>query len=150
MLKQDLYVQAKLVEYGWRFGQSYGGGHIAGQMVMHALANRVRLGWGSWLRILDTVPEYMALNELPPLVHPAIWEPTFIKLLSAVDGIFDGSASDMTRGAHSENKTGALYFGALNKIERPWFKNLISAINPVTGQRIHQRIADMNCLSFWD
>ncbi len=118
---------------------------------MHVFANRVRLGWGSWLRMLDLAPEYMAENELPPLVHPSVWEPTFVKLLSVVDGIYDGSIADKTRGVHSEHKTGALYFGALNKIERPWFKtNIIDAVNPLTGLRIHQKISDMNNLAFFD
>ncbi len=151
MLKQDSYIQAKIVEMGWRFGQSYGGGHLAGQLVMHTLANRVRVGWGSWLRVLDTVPQQMAENELPPLMHPSVWEPTFVKLLSVVDGIYDGSVADLTRGAHSDHKTGALYFCALNKIERPWFKNaIVDAVNPVTGLRLHQKISDMNTLAFFD
>jgi hypothetical protein len=45
MLKQDDYIKGRLVEMGWRFCQSYvGAGHIAGQMIMHCLANRVRNG----------------------------------------------------------------------------------------------------------
>jgi hypothetical protein len=151
MLKQDDYIKSKLVEYGWRFGQSYGGGHLAGQMIMHVIANRVRVGWGPWLRMLDRVPDYMAENSLPELVHPSLWEPTFVKLLSAVDGIFDGSMPDMTRGAHSEKKSGALFFCALNKVERPWFKsNIIDAVNPVTGLRVHEKVADMNTLAFFN
>ncbi len=101
--------------------------------------------------MLDLAPEYMAENELPPLVHPSVWEPTFVKHLSVVDGIYDGSIADKNRGVHSEHKTGALYFGALNKIERPWFKtNIIDAVNPLTGLRIHQKISDMNNLVFFD
>ena len=155
MLKQDFYIQSRLVSYGWRFAQYYGGGHLAGQMVMHVLANRVHQGWGSWLRVLDTIPEYMAEKELPLLVHPSIWEPAFVKLLAVVEGIYDGSISDMTKGsefpAAHRGSTGALYWGVLSKIERPWFKkSIIDAVNPVTGLRLHQRIADLNALSFWD
>ena len=151
-LRQDDYVKSKLVEFGWRFGQSYGGGHLAGQMVMTVLANRVRLGWGNWLRIIDTVPEHMAENELPPLVHPSIWEPTFVKLLAAVDGIFDGSVQDMTRGnefaSMGKMKTGALYFCALNKVERPWFKShIIDAKNPITELKQHEMVWTMNNLA---
>jgi len=155
ILKQDDYIKGKLVEYGWRFGQSYGGGHLAGQLVMHTFANRVRLGWGPWLRILDTIPQYMAENELPPLVHPPVWEPTFVKLLSVVDGIYDGSIGDMTRGsefpAAHRGETGALYFCALNKIERPWFRdNILNAVNPITGLRLHKKVADMNTFAAFD
>ncbi len=139
---------------GWRFGQAYGGGHLAGQMVMTVLMNRHRLGWGPLLRVIDTVPEHMAENELPPLVHPSIWEPTFVKLLAAVDGIFDGSVPDMTRGNEFSNqgkiKTGALYFCALNKVERPWFKNMMNQVNPLTGQRVHNMVWTMNSLAGFD
>ncbi len=155
MLKQDHYSQAKLVELGWRFGQSYGGGHLAGQMVMQVIMNRVRLGWGPLLRMIDVVPDYMAENELPPLVHPSLWEPTFVKLLAAVEGIYDGSVQDMTRGNEfsigtGKPKSGALYFCALDKVERPWFKNLIAATDPVTGLKQHNRVWTMNTLAGFD
>jgi hypothetical protein len=149
MLRADDYTKSKLVEMAWRFGQSYGGGHLAGQMVMHVIANRVRLGWGTWLRMLDRVPDYMAENSLPELVHPAtVWEPTFVKLLAAVDGIFDGSVSDITRGPHSTHKSGALYFCALNKVERPWFReNIVNPCNLGTGLRQHEMVWSMNTLA---
>jgi hypothetical protein len=94
----------------------------------------------------------MAENELPPLVHPSIWEPTFVKLLAAVDGIFDGSVQDMTRGnefaSMGKMKTGALYFCALNKVERPWFKShIIDAKNPITELKQHEMVWTMNNLA---
>jgi len=139
----------------WRFGQSYSGGHQAGQLIMHVLSNRVRCGWGSWLQVLDRVPEYMAENELPPLVHPNVWSPEFVKLLQTVDGVYEGSAPDLSKGA--------LFWGALNKIERQWFKEKILnapmqsvSIGENSGgveefQMIpgHRRVVDMNSLSFW-
>lgn len=126
---------------GWRFGQSYSGGHVAGQMVMHAIANRVRCGWASWLEVIDTIPKYMAEKDLPPLAHPSVWDAAFVKLLHVVDGVYDGSMPDITKGA--------LYWGDLSRIERPWFKQLIAAENEETGMRQHARVADMNGLSFW-
>jgi len=149
VLKQESYIQARLVELGWRFGQSYSGGHIAGEMVMSAIANRVKCGWGAWLPVLDGIPQFMAENELPPLKHPSVWEPAFVKLLHAVEGIYDGSAPDKSKGG--------LYWGDLARIERPWFKkNIIEAVNPTipqdgSGLQLpqHRRVADMNSLSFW-
>lgn len=155
MLKQDDYIKGRIVEMAWRFGTSYGGGHMAGQLVMHTLSNRVRVGWGSWLQILDNVPKFMAENELPPLVHPNVWSPEFVKLLQTVDGVYEGSAVDLSKGA--------LYWGALNKIERTWFREKILNAEPesksiginsggveeyslIPG---HQRVVDMNNLSFW-
>jgi hypothetical protein len=72
VLKQDDYIKGRLVEMGWRFGQSYAGGHIAGEMVMQAIANRVRVGWSSWLQAIDRIPLHMAEAEIPPLEHPSI------------------------------------------------------------------------------
>ena len=135
MLKQDDYIKAQLVSMGWRFGQAYAGGHMAGQMVMHCIANRVRVGWSSWLQAIERVPQFMAENELPPLVFPQVWDPPFVKLLQAVDGIMDGTAPDLTKGA--------LYFCDLAKVERPWFKEKI-----IHGEN-HMRVANMNGLNFF-
>ncbi len=142
MLKQDDFIRAQLVSMGWRFGQSYSGGHLAGQMVMHALANRVRCGHGSWLEVIENVPKYMAENELPPLKFPSVWDPAFVKLLHSVDGVHDGSAPDLSKGG--------LFWSDLSRIERPWFKEMVAAENPLTGGRQHNRIACMNGLNFWD
>jgi hypothetical protein len=140
MLRQDDYVRAKLVEMGWRWSSAYTGGHLAGQMVMHAIANRVRAGHGTWLQVMDNLPKYMAENEMPPLVHGSIWSPEFVKLLHAVEGIHDGSAQDMTKGA--------FYWGDLSYIERPWFKQMMDATNEL-GLRQHPLVANLNSLSFF-
>ena len=145
MLKQDAFIQSQLVCMGWRFGQAYAGGHMAGQMVMHCIANRVRVGWASWLNSIEHVPQFMAENELPPLVFPPLWEPSFVKLLHAVEGVMDGSAPDLTKGA--------LYWGDLAKIERPWFReNIVQGLKPnFEGVMIphHERVANLNGLNFW-
>lgn len=152
MLKQDDYIKAKLVEYGWRFAKSYvGAGHIAGQMIMHCIANRVRNGWATWLQVFDGIPNFMAENELPPMTHPSVWDATFVKLLQTVDGIYDGSTHDLSKGA--------LYWGDLAKIEREWFKEkIIQPIYPegtyktdqnVSGLPVHNRVANTNGLNFW-
>lgn len=154
MLKHDAYVQSKLVETGWRWSQAYGGGHIAGQMVMHVLANRVRAGWGSWLQVIDKIPLYMAENEMPVLTHPSIWEPSFVKLLQTVEGIHDGSVQDLTKGnmwptGAPGGQIGALYWASLGNIQRQWFKDLIAAEDVITGLRQHPQVANINSLSFF-
>lgn len=141
MLKQDSYVQAKLVEMGWRWSQAYTGGHISGQLVMQTLANRVRCGWGSWLQIIDGVPKFMAENEMPKLEHGSIWQPEFVKLLHAVEGIHNGSVQDLTHGA--------LYFADLNHIERPWFMDKIIQARDEDGVPQHKRVTDMGSFCFW-
>jgi hypothetical protein len=149
VLKQDELIKGQLVATGWRFGQFYSGGHIAGEMVMHAIMNRVKCGWGSPLTVLESIPQFMAEKEMPPLKWPSIWEPALVKLLHAVDGIFDGSVPDKANGG--------LYWGDLSRIERPWFlEKIVRAVNPTLPQDgsglclpQHRRVADLNSLSFW-
>lgn len=142
MLKQDDFVRSKLVEVGWRFGQAYQGGHICGQMVMAVIANRQKCGWGNWLNIIDGIPSFMAEAELPPLKYPqTLWDGAFVKLLHAVDGIFEGSAQDLSKGA--------LYFADSNKIERPWFKEKILEPIDEFGMKKHNVVANMNNIMFF-
>jgi hypothetical protein len=110
-------------------------------MVMHVLANRVRTGWGTWFDVLQKVPQFMAENELPPLEFPGVWEGNFVKLLHIVDGVFDGSIPDMSKGA--------IYWADLTRIERPWFREKI--ITPIkdNGLRQHPIVANQNSLSFF-
>jgi len=145
MLKIEEFYKSHLLTLAWRFSQSYGGGYLSGQMVMSVLANRQRAGWGSWGDVIEKVPLYMAENELPPLKFPGNWDGSFVKLQHVVDGVFDGSVPDMSKGA--------LYWGDLNRIERPWFKShIVDAIKeegPQMGLRQHPMITNMNSLSFW-
>ena len=57
----------------------------------------------------------------------------------------DGSAPDLTKGA--------LYWGDLAKIERPWFReNIVQGMKPnFEGVMIphHERVANLNGLNFW-
>lgn len=141
MLKSEAFIQGQLVALGWRFSQVYGG-YIPGQMVMSALANRTRAGWGSWLEVIEKVPLYMAESELPPLKFPSVWEPTFVKLLHGVEAAYDGSLQDMTKGA--------LYWCDLNKIERLWFKEkIVDSIQESTGLRAHPVVANQNSIVFF-
>jgi hypothetical protein len=145
MLRFEDLQQSQLVAMGWRFGQSYSGGYVAAQMVMSTIANRVRSGWGNWFDVLHKIPNFMAEKELPPLEFPTVWDGSFVKLLHVVGGVFEGSATDLSKGA--------LYWGDLNRLERPWFKtNIVDAIKadgPQAGLRQHPRVADINSLSFW-
>jgi hypothetical protein len=141
-LKPEDFVKGKLVELGWRFGTSYNSGHLAGVMVMQVLSNRQRAGFGSYLSIIENVPNFMAENEIPPMKLGSVWDPLFTKLLHAIEGIYDGSAQDLTKGA--------LYFGDLNKIESSWFKSkVLDAIDPATGLRRHPIVSNMGPLSFF-
>lgn len=141
MLKSDDFIKGQLVCMGWRFSQVYGG-FVPGQMVMSAIANRVRGGWGSWLEVIERVPDNMAESELPPLKFPSVWEPTFNKLLQCVDAAYDMSLLDMTKGA--------TYWCDLNNIGRAWFKEkIVDAIQESTGLRQHPVVANQNSIVFF-
>ena len=133
MLRQDDYIKSHLVTLGYNCGKEYGG-HLAPCMIMSCVANRVRLGWGSWLDVINTVPKYAAEENLP-IGLPTIWDQNFIRLLTEVEGIFDGSAKDLS--------CGALYWCDTRRVTRKWFLKEISRSDnhPVT--------ADMNSLKFF-
>jgi hypothetical protein len=134
LLRQDDYIKSHLVLTGWRWGKEYGG-HLAPCMVMCCLANRVRLGWGTWLEVLDRVPQYAAQTEVPSGT-PSIWEPGFVRLLHEVDAIYDGSSTDYSNGG--------LYWADLRRIDTEFFKQKILG-NPTQ----HPRVADMNSLTIF-
>lgn len=135
MLRQEDFLKSHLVTTAWRFAKEYGG-HLPAHMIMCCLANRVRLGWGTWAEILDRIPNFAAENDMPPVSYPDIWEPAFIKLLHAVDGVYDGSTKDLSNGA--------LYWADLRRVERTWFKDKI-----MSQPDQHPRVADCNSLTFF-
>lgn len=132
MLRQDDYQKAKLVEAGWLYGHKYGG-HLASVMIMSCLANRQRLGWGSWLEILNSIPKYSATIE-QPTGTPVIWEPAFIRLLHEVEAVADGS-KDFSNGA-------VYWFDSAEPVTNPWFKEKIL-------DEHRSRVSDMNSLMFF-
>jgi hypothetical protein len=98
------------------------------------------------MQVLDSVPKFMAENELPALEHPALWDPAFVKLLHAVEGVYDGSIPDDSHGA--------LYWCDLSSIERAWFKEKVvdARQQDPHGEGIipaHQRVCEMGTLCFW-
>ena len=120
--------------FGWRAGNEYGG-HLGSCMIMSCLANRQRLGWGTWLDILDNVPNFSATLE-QPTGTPQIWEPGFVRLLHEVEAIYDGS---------QDYSKGALYWADLAKpITNQWFRDKI-----LNNMEIHGKVADMNSLTFF-
>ena len=133
MLRQDDYQKAQLVTAGWRHGKDYGG-HLASAMVMSCLMNRVRLGWGTVLEVLDRIPNFAATTDVPTGT-PSIWEPQFVRLLHEVEGIYDGT---------QDYASGALYWCDSTNVTTPFFKDKI-----LGDQKSHPKIADMNSLMFF-
>ena len=121
MLRQDDAVKAYVVLECWRQGHHVGN-HQIPLMIAGCLSNRVRLGWGQWLDVLMGVPKFSATLEQPNRDKwPDIWSPDFVKVLHAIDGIYDGSIADPALGG--------LYWADLSKgragITNPWFQEKI-------------------------
>ena len=131
MLRQDDFLRSQLVLAGWRHGHVFGG-HLASCMVMCCLASRVRLGWGTWMEILNDLPSKSATIE-QPLEVPSVWEPQFVRLLHEVDAIFDGS-QDYAKGA-------LYWFDSSKPVTNPWFQDKI-----LGDMNTHKKVADMNSL----
>jgi hypothetical protein len=131
LLRQDDYLKSHLVLQGWRWGKEYGG-HLAACMVMSCVANRVRLGWGNWLEMIDRIPQYAAQQDIPTGT-PSIWEPNFVRLLHEVESIFDGSGTDYAKGG--------LYWADLRRVDTDFFRTKI-----LGAPEQHPRVADMNSL----
>lgn len=98
--------------------------------------NRVRLGWGSLLEVLDKIPNFAATAEMPTGT-PAIWEPQFVRLLHEVEGIYDGT-QDLSQGA--------LYWADMRTITTPFFKEKIMK-EYVAGNV--KKLVEMNTLAFF-
>lgn len=134
MLRQDDAQKAKLVEVGWLYGREFGG-HLASCVIMSCIANRQRLGWGSWLDIIAGIPSKAATIEQPVGV-PSVWEPNYVRLLHEVESIFDGS---------KDYANGAVYWADTAKpIDNPWFAEKI-----LGNLENHPKVGDMNSLMWF-
>lgn len=133
MLRQDDYLRAQLVTAGFLWGREYGG-HLGSCMIMSCLANRVKLGWGNWIEVIDRIPNYAAQFEMPT-GSPTVWDPAFVRLLHEVEGIFDGSVDYAKE---------AVYWCDTRRVETPFFKNKI-----IGQPEDHPRVGEMNTLALF-
>jgi antibiotic biosynthesis monooxygenase (ABM) superfamily enzyme len=133
VLRQDDFVKGQLVLLGWRYGHQFGG-HLGSCVIMSCLANRQKLGWGSWIDVISNVDKYSATLEQPK-DWPSIWEPQFVRLLHECESIHDGS-QDYAKGA-------VYWFDSAKPVDNPWFKEKI-----LDHLEVHPKVGDMNSLIF--
>ena len=131
MLRQDDLQKAQLVLAGWRHGKEYGG-YLGSSMIMSCIANRVKVGWGNWLDVIDAIPSRSATIE-QPTGTPSMWEPMFVRLLHEVEAVFDGSKD--------YSKSGLYWFDSAKEVSNPWFKEKI-----LGDPQAHPVIGNMNSL----
>lgn len=133
MLRQDDWQRSQLVTFGWLHGKRYGG-HLGSCVIMSIIANRVKLGWGSVAEIIHKFPE-KAANPLPTYEVPHIWAPDFVRLLSEVENIFDGS---------KDYAQGATYFCDTAESIADWFQKHI-----LDEKQLHPSVGSMNSLMWF-
>lgn len=136
MLRTDDFLKGQILLEGWRQGLEYGG-HTAALMVIGCIMNRVRLGWGSHLDVLSAIPKFSAQLVQPNRESvPQIWEPNFTRLLHEIEGAYDGSGIDYSKGA--------MYWCDLRRVETEFFKNKI-----LSNTEDHPLICNMGTLSLF-
>jgi hypothetical protein len=133
VLRQDDFAKSQLVLVGWKYGHKYGG-YLASAIIMSCLANRQKLGWGSWLEVIDGIPARSATIE-QPIGIPSIWEPEFVRLLHEVESVYDGSKD--------YSKTALYWFDSAEQVSNPWFQEKI-----LGDPQSHPVIGNMNSLMF--
>lgn len=137
-MRQDDFCRSMVVLEAWRWGKDYGNQPC--QMVAGCLMNRVRLGWGSPLDVLQRLPRFAPTLELPNRdAWPDIWSPEFIKLLHTIPLIVEGSMADPA--------CGGLYWADLSKgrtgVTNPWF------IEKVLDSPLRSVCCNMNAFTVW-
>src|ERR1700735_5570764 len=91
MLRQDDWQKAKLVDVMWQHGKEYGG-HLASCIIGSCIMNRVRLGWSpNVATAISNLPKFAATDNLPPYEIPSMFDPAFIRILSEVGSIYEGT-----------------------------------------------------------
>jgi hypothetical protein len=126
-------VKAELALTAWRHGKVYGG-HQGMMNIAHCIANRHKKGWGPWLSIIESVPKHSATLD-QPAGFPESWDRNFLAILSAIDGIVDGTARDTVNGG--------LFWCDLNNITSEWF------LEQIARSPNYMRVADMGSLVFF-
>lgn len=115
----------------WRYGKEYGG-HLAGCIVGSCIMNRVRLGWSANVaQAIAALPKFAATTNIPEFEIPHMHDPAFVRLLSEVGSIYEGT---------KDHAKGGVYWCDTRKIDTPFFRDKI------LGDPAHKRTVEMNTL----
>lgn len=151
-MKDSTFVTSLLALKCWQDGRDEGLNGMLG--IAFTIRNRIRASWygGSWVDVLAHHKEWSATLESPgdALPDPRVY--SFTVFLQQVDQIFSGALDDFItikkdgewRTVLSAAPPVALYYGYLNNISNPWFRENIS----LKGEQ-HPRIATVGGLTFF-
>ena len=98
---------------------SYGKAGLYGEIVAWCLANRVRRNMGNWLEVIANVSKYQASEPDSTPYPPNVWEPNVVKLLHAIDDIYDNAGLDQSNGG--------LYWCFTENGANEWFRENVIA-----------------------
>lgn len=131
MLRQDDFQKSKLVDVMWQYGREYGG-HLAACIIGSCIQNRVKLAWSpNVATAIAAMPKYAASSVIPPYEVPHMHDPAFIRLLSEVGSIYEGT---------KDYAKGATFWCDSRRIDTPFFRDKI------LGDPNHKRVVEMNSL----
>lgn len=133
------YIKGQLVRFA--VNEAYHeGSSISVLAIAQVLKNRVDAGWGDWMTVIETAPNYVGtVRENPPAVNPQ--DVLFRKILLGVDDIYYGIADD---GDVNNDDYKSLYYAELHNMNRQWFKD-----NVLSDLESHPRIAKVGQFDFF-
>jgi hypothetical protein len=113
--------------------------------VAQVLANRVHEGWGEWSVVLDKAESVVGVLKQPVDFEPR--NPSFRRMLTAVDDIYHGVANDENVNIinpFDQAKQVSLYYCDPNNCPNEWFRT-----NILNDEPNHNRLASIGPLIFF-
>lgn len=133
------YIKAQLVRFAVDEAYHEGAASVV-LAVAQVLKNRVDAGWGDWLEVIESAPNYVGtIRSVLPKFDPR--DVLFRKILLSIDDIYYGIADD---GDVNFGEQKSLYYAELHSINREWFMD-----NILSDLENHPRIAKVGQLDFF-
>ena len=98
----------------WREARSEG--PIGMAAVMHVIANRVKQGWGGWIKVITAASQFASMTvkgDSQTVAWPQTGDKVFEVALA--------EASIVHSGEHADQTAGALYYANLKTATSGWF-----------------------------
>jgi hypothetical protein len=132
------YIKGQLVRFA--VNEAYHeGSSLTVLAIAQVLKNRVDAGWGDWMSVIETAPNYVGTTRENPTINPG--DVLFRKILLGVDDIYYGIADD---GDVNNDDYKSLYYAELHNTNRDWFKD-----NVLNDLESHPRIAKVGQFDFF-
>lgn len=142
-MNYENYIKGRIVQFVTREALTEGFDAMCG--VAQVLANRVREGWGEWDVVLDKADRVVGTIRPDTPIDPR--NPTFRRMLTAVDDIYHGVASDDNVNIvnpYDHSKTVSLYYCDPLNCSSEWFRT-----NVLQDEPNHRRLASIGSLIFF-